>query len=109
MAVRWFPVGVLRRAPFALGVNVLLALPAASALAAPASAPVTFAKDIAPIFQEKCQSCHRPDSIAPMPLLTYEQTRPWAKAIRNRVASHQMPPWDIDKTVGIQQFENDRS
>ena len=70
---------------------------------------VTFAKDVAPIFQEKCQSCHRPDSIAPMSLLTYEEARPWAKAIRSRVSARQMPPWDIDKSVGIQHFENDRS
>jgi len=70
---------------------------------------LTFSKDVAPIFQEKCQSCHRPDSIAPMSLLTYEQTRPWAKAIRERVITRNMPPWHIDKTVGIQHFVNDRS
>src|SRR5262245_4279180 len=70
---------------------------------------VTFAKDVAPIFQDKCQSCHRPDSIAPMSLVTYEETRPWATAIKLRVQSRQMPPWDIVKTVGIQHFENDRS
>ena len=70
---------------------------------------VTFAKDVAPIFQNKCQSCHRPDSIAPMSLLTYEESRPWATAIKLRVQSRQMPPWDIVKTVGIQHFENDRS
>ena len=49
---------------------------------------VTFAKDVAPIFQDKCQSCHRPDSIAPMSLLTYEESRPWATAIKLRVRSH---------------------
>jgi mono/diheme cytochrome c family protein len=70
---------------------------------------VTFAKDVAPIFQDKCQSCHRPDSIAPMSLLTYEEARPWATAIKLRVQTRQMPPWDIVKTVGIQHFENDRS
>ena len=69
----------------------------------------TFTKDVAPIFQEKCQSCHRPDSIAPMSLLTYNESRPWAKAIRERVISRNMPPWHIDKTVGIQHFANDRS
>jgi hypothetical protein len=74
-----------------------------------ATRPVTFTHDIAPIFQEKCQVCHRPESIAPMPFLTYEQTRPWAKSIRERVATRQMPPWHIDKTVGIQKFKNDRS
>jgi hypothetical protein len=91
-----------------LGLGALVTLPSA-VFAADTPRPVTFAKDIAPIFQEKCQSCHRPDSIAPMPLLTYEQTRPWARSIRSRVSSRQMPPWDIDKSVGIQHFENDRS
>ena len=72
------------------------------------AAPVTFAKDIAPIFQEKCEVCHRKDSMAPMSLVTYEETRPWARSIKERVVTHQMPPWHLDKTVGIQQFQNDR-
>ena len=70
---------------------------------------VTFTKDIAPIFQKACESCHRPDSIAPMSLVTYEEARPWARSIKARVAARQMPPWHIDKTVGIQHFKNDRS
>jgi hypothetical protein len=74
----------------------------------PAPAPV-FTKDVAPILQEKCQSCHRPGYIAPMSLITYEETRPWARSIKARVAARQMPPWHIDKTVGIQEFKNDRS
>jgi hypothetical protein len=69
----------------------------------------TFTKDIAPIFQEKCEACHRPGSIAPMSLVTYEEARPWARSIKTRVSSRQMPPWHIDKTVGIQEFANDRS
>ena len=69
----------------------------------------TFTKDVARIFQEKCESCHRPDSIAPMSLVTYEETRPWARSIKNRVAARQMPPWHIDKTIGIQHYQNDRS
>jgi hypothetical protein len=82
-----------------------LALPAtAGAQAAP-----TFTKDVAPIFQEKCEACHRTDSIAPMSLVTWQETRPWARAIRARVADHTMPPWDIDPSVGIQKFKNDRS
>jgi hypothetical protein len=72
-------------------------------------ATVTFTKDVAPIFQEKCESCHRPNNMAPMSLQTYEEARPWAKSIAARVSSRQMPPWHIDKTVGIQQFKNDRS
>src|SRR5437899_8938227 len=69
----------------------------------------SFTKDIAPILQEKCQACHRPDSMAPISLVTYEDVRPWAKAIRERVITRQMPPWHIDKTAGIQQFKNDMS
>lgn len=69
----------------------------------------TFSKDIAPIFQEKCQACHRPDSIAPMSLRTYEETKPWARGIREKVITRNMPPWGIDKSVGIQHFANDRS
>ena len=71
--------------------------------------PVTFTKDIAPIFQDKCEACHRKDSMAPMSLVTYEEARPWARSIKERVVTHQMPPWHLDKTVGIQQFQNDRS
>jgi hypothetical protein len=71
--------------------------------------PVTFTKDVAPIFQAKCQECHRKGSMAPMSLLTYEETRPWAKAIKERVLTRQMPPWHLDKTVGIQKFQNDFS
>src|SRR5687767_3724006 len=69
----------------------------------------TFTRDVAPIFQEKCEACHRPDSIAPMSLKTYAETRPWARAIKARVSDHTMPPWDIDRTVGVQKFKNDRS
>jgi hypothetical protein len=80
----------------------------APATAAAQSAP-TFTKDIASIFQNKCEACHRPDSIAPMSLVSFEEARPWARSIKTRVATRQMPPWHIDKTIGIQDFENDRS
>ena len=76
--------------------------------AEPATTP-TFAKDVAPIFQAKCQSCHEPGSIAPMSLITYEEARPWAKSIRARVAARQMPPWHIDRSVGVRKFKNDMS
>ncbi|NQV70784.1 MAG: hypothetical protein HQ498_12230 [Pseudohongiella sp.] len=69
---------------------------------------VTWAQDVAPIFQEKCQECHRPDSIAPMSLLTYEQAKVFAPVIRYRVANRVMPPWHINPDVGIQDFANDR-
>jgi hypothetical protein len=72
-------------------------------------APVTFAKDIAPILQQKCQVCHRPGSIAPMSLLTYEDAKKYSTMIKSRVTARTMPPWHIDKTVGIQEFKNDRS
>jgi hypothetical protein len=71
--------------------------------------PVTFTKDIAPIFQDKCEECHRKDSMAPMSLVTYQEARPWARSIKERVVQRQMPPWHLDKTVGIQKFANDRS
>jgi hypothetical protein len=71
--------------------------------------PVTFARDVAPILQEHCQECHRKGSMAPMSLVTYEEARPWAKAIREQVIKRQMPPWHIDRTVGVQQFKNDMS
>ena len=74
-----------------------------------AAKPVTFTKDIAPIFQEKCDVCHRKDSMAPMSLMTYQEARPWAKSIKERVALREMPPWNLDKTVGVQKFKNDRS
>jgi hypothetical protein len=92
----------------ALALGGLLASPL-SAIAAEPTATPTFTKDVAPIFQAKCEACHRPDSIAPMSLQTYEETRPFAKSIKARVAARQMPPWNIDKTVGIQKFKNDRS
>ena len=69
----------------------------------------TFSKDVAPIFQEKCEACHRPDSIAPMSLVSFADARPWARSIKQRVADRQMPPWQIDRAVGIQKFKNDRS
>ena len=71
--------------------------------------PVTFSKDIAPIFQAKCQECHQPNSIAPMSLITFQEARPWARSIKERVATRQMPPWHIDRSVGVQKFKNDMS
>src|SRR6185436_18869194 len=70
---------------------------------------VTFAKHVAPIFQAKCQVCHQPGSIAPMSLLTYEDAKKYARRIKTKVAARVMPPWHIDKSVGIKEFKNDRS
>jgi hypothetical protein len=91
----------------AVGVVGLLAAPAPGS--AQTAAVPTFTKDVAPIFQKKCESCHRPDSIAPMSLISYQEARPWARSIRDRVASRNMPPWHIDPAVGIQHYKGDRS
>jgi hypothetical protein len=69
----------------------------------------TFAKDVAPIFQKSCQTCHHQGTSAPMSLVTYDEVRPWARSIRQRVAARDMPPWHLDKTVGIRHYKNDRS
>jgi len=82
---------------------------ASVAVAVCAQGQVTFTKDVAPILQQHCQSCHRPDTFAPMSLLTYEEARPWAKSIKQKVAAREMPPWYIDKNVGIAHFKNDAS
>jgi hypothetical protein len=68
---------------------------------------VTFTRDVAPILQRSCQECHRPNAIAPMPLLTYEDVRPWARAIKEKVTLRMMPPWYVDPNVGINTFKND--
>src|SRR5438045_3451136 len=74
---------------------------------APAKAAVpTFSKDVAPILYKNCTACHRPGEIAPMSLLTYEDARPWAKAIREKVVEKQMPPWHADPKHG--EWLNDR-
>src|SRR5258705_8686698 len=67
----------------------------------------TFTKDVAPILQKNCQICHRPGEAAPFSLLTYEQARPWAKAIKSAVLQKKMPPWFADPKVG--KFANDRT
>src|ERR1700730_18028202 len=81
----------------------------ARAFVIPAQGEVTFTKDVAPILQARCQVCHRPDTFAPMSLLTYEDARPWAKSIKLKVVAREMPPWYIDKNVGVRHFKNDVS
>lgn len=83
-------------------VFILVAFATATARA---SAP-TFYHDVLPILQKNCQACHRPGEIGPMPLETYDQARPWAKAIRQAVVTKKMPPWFADPNVG--KFANDR-
>ena len=74
---------------------------------------MTFSKDIAPILQRSCQQCHNPDGGAPMSLTTYEEVRPYARAIKQRTAmgprAGVMPPWFVEKNIGIQRFKGDPS
>src|SRR6202163_3665079 len=92
---------------------IVAQISALAADATPANAgareQVTFSKDVAPILQAKCQECHQPNSIAPMSLITFQQVRPWARSIKERVATRQMPAWHIDRSVGVQKFKNDMS
>lgn len=89
----------------ALGSAIVALTVVPSARTNPPAAP-TFSKDVAPILFKNCASCHRPGDIAPMSLLTYENARPWAKAIREKVATGSMPPWHASQPHGT--FENDR-
>ena len=78
--------------------------------AQPQTSPsVTFSKDVAPILQKACQSCHRPGAIAPMSLLTFQDARPWARSIKAKVSAREMPPWYIDRHIGITKFKDDPS
>src|SRR5499426_2205187 len=88
--------------------HVILGLALATAVqATDQSSPVTFAKDVLPILQKNCQTCHRPGQIAPMSLISYKETRPWAKAIKTAVMMKKMPPWFADPKYG--HYTNDRS
>ena len=86
---------------------------AAQSVPTTATPEVTFTKDIAPILQRSCQTCHRPGSVAPMSLLTYEEARPWARSMKTRTSlqgkPEGMPPWFIEKNVGIQHYKGDFS
>jgi hypothetical protein len=75
--------------------------------AATTPTPVTFSKDVLSILEKNCQGCHRPGEAAPFSLLTYEQSRPWAKAMKEAVLLQKMPPWFADPHYG--KFANDRS
>src|SRR5438067_11062889 len=97
-------------------VAIVAAVGSRAALTAAAAAgpgDVTFTKDIAPILQRSCQGCHRPDGVAPMSLVTYGDVRPWARAMRQRtsIGPHAgvMPPWYIEKNIGIQHYKDDPS
>ena len=83
--------------------------PNATRRARPRRPAHSYTKDVAPIMQRSCQTCHRPGTNAPMSLLTYEDARPWARAIKTKVTQRLMPPWHIERNVGIQQFKDDPS
>src|SRR5687767_9510639 len=99
---------------FRIARRSLITMGAALAISAPAQAadpatPPTFSRDVSRILQQKCQQCHQPNSIAPMSLITFQDARPWARSIRQRVIARQMPPWHIDQSVGVRHFKNDMS
>ena len=106
---------LVERAPVIPRLLVAAAVGSAAFLSMPAGAfaendgHVTFTKDIVPILQRSCQKCHRPGGAAPMPLVSYDEVRPWVRSIKNRTASRQMPPWFIDKNIGIQRYKDDPS
>lgn len=72
------------------------------------AASVTFTRDVAPIIFGKCANCHRPGEVAPMPLTSYKEVRPWSKAIREEVIEREMPPWFADPHSSTLKFSNDR-
>ena len=92
-------------------VQLIITLGAFGLLSAQASAQEspTYSLDVAPILQEKCAYCHNPEGIGPMPLMTYDQVRPFATLIHDRTSKRIMPPWHVDPGIGIQQFKNDAS
>lgn len=100
----------LRKCLALIAVTAIPSMQAAPPGAKSASAqPVTFTHDVAPILQRSCQNCHRPDNIAPMSFLTYKDVRPWARSIKERVTRREMPPWFIDRNIGIRHFKDDPS
>lgn len=93
-----------------LGSAVLVSVAVLAVVAGDASSQeVTYARDVAPIIQENCQQCHMEGSIAPIQLTNYDEARRYARRIRTKVENRVMPPWHLDRTVGIQEFKNDRS
>src|SRR5262245_1744240 len=103
--------GFFGRVRIAFGITLLAVTPAAlsAQTRADTKTDVTFTRDIAPILQDKCQACHRAGEIAPMSLVTYNEVRPWVRAMKAKVTAREMPPWYLDKTVGIQKYKNDAS
>src|SRR3954464_7532516 len=101
------------RAGFGMAALMVISVGAMSLAQAPpggAAEPsrVTFHKDVLPILQKNCQNCHRPGQIAPMSLLSYAEARPWARSIKAKVATREMPPWHADPQYGVA-YATDRS
>jgi hypothetical protein len=88
---------------------ILAAVFVASLIGNAQAQDITYSRDIAPILQEKCVTCHNPEGIGPMPLQSYQQVNPFAALIKDRTSKRIMPPWHIDTTTGIQEFKNDAS
>ena len=100
---------VAARVLVSLVVGTMLMAPPAASAGTQSAGEVTFTRDVLPILQRACQQCHRPGSVAPMSLLTYEEVRPWARAIRDKTAQREMPPWYIERNVGVRAFKEDAS
>jgi hypothetical protein len=83
-----------------LVVGVFIISTGAASAQSPAAAPPSFNKDVLPILQRSCQQCHRPGTSAPMSLLSYNEARPWARSIKQKVTKREMPPWHIDRSIG---------
>ncbi len=97
----------MTRAVTAFSVLVLVVVGRSSTGSAQQASAPTFNTDVAPIVFGKCAECHRPNQVAPMSLLSYQETRPWARAIRAKVQAREMPPWFADPRYGT--FKNDKS
>jgi hypothetical protein len=98
-------------AGFVVAASVTISLQSTTNAQAPSPAPSstnpTFTRDVLPILQRSCQACHRPGTPAPMSLTTYAEARPWARTIKQKVTTRQMPPWHIDRSIG--EYANDPS
>ena len=87
--------------------SAVLLLPRSAFAQAGGPQEPTFAHDVAPILYKSCVNCHRPGQIAPMSLINCQEVRPWARSIKNKVETRTMPPWHLDRRIGIQGFKND--